>query len=130
MLDEHSRLELVRRHYAAYNAHDIEAQLATLAPEIEIIAFDEAGRVSEHWRGIEEARDFFVGIRAVVGDSRATLDAVKADGDRVFVRLSLSGVLRRTGEEGEIQAVHLHSFSDMGIVRIQTYRPDWRGKDE
>ena len=130
MLDERSRLELVRRHYAAYNAHDIEAQLATLAPEIEIVAFDEAGRVSEHWRGTEQARDFFIGIRALVANSHANVEMLRADGDRIFARLTLSGILRRTGDAGAIQAVHRHGFSDRSIAKIQTYRPDWRPRAE
>lgn len=126
MLDEHSRLELVRRHYAAYNAHDIEAQLATLDPEIEILSFDETGNVSEHWRGLDEARDFFVGIRAIVEGTKAEIAVIRPDGERVYARLTLSGILRRTGERGAIQAVHLHSFYNERIVKIQTYRPDWR----
>jgi len=127
LLDEHSRLTLVRRHYAAYNAHDIEAQMETLDPEIEVIAFDHAGHESEHWRGLDEARDFFVGIRAVIADSAAEIVVMRPDGDRVFVRLVLSGELRGTGDAGAIEAVHLHSFSEDGIAKIQTYRPNWRG---
>lgn len=126
MPDEQSRLELVRRHYEAYNAHDIEAQVETLDRAIEIMAIDETGVVAEHWQGLDQARDFFVGIRAMVADSRAEIRVMRADGADVLVELTLAGTLRRTGEPGAIEALHRHSFSGERIAKIRTHRPNWR----
>jgi ketosteroid isomerase-like protein len=120
-------VELVRRHYAAYNQADASALLATLHPEVEILVRDErAGGRPESYRSREEAAGFFAGIWELVADSRVEILSLDATPERVEASLRLSGRVKSTGETGSVPAVHFFAIADDLIARIETYRPDWR----
>ena len=120
-------VDLVRRHYAAYNRADAEAVLATLHPEVEILVRDErAGGRSETYRSHEEAAAFFAGIWQLVADNRVEILTLDATTGRVEASVRLSGRIRSTGLEGWVPAVHFFAIADRLIAKIETFRPDWR----
>lgn len=66
---------LVQRQLEAYNAHDLEAFLATYSPDIEI--FDITDAASPQMTGLE-------GMRAVYGEMFATMPNLRCDlGNRI-----------------------------------------------
>lgn len=119
-------VELVRRHYAAYDRGDIDAIVATLHPHAEIVAHDEGGSADRTWRGRTAARGLFVEINALIADTRVEVISLEAEPGRVEASVRLHGVRRDTGETGPLPARHVFEFRDGLIVRIETYRPDWR----
>ena len=119
-------VELVRRHYAAYDRGDIDGMIATLHPDAEIVSYDERGRHERVWRGRSAARGLFVEIHMLVADIRAEILSLKSRPGHVEVTLGLHGTRRDTGASGPIPAVHVHEIRDGLIARIETYRPDWR----
>ncbi len=122
-------LELVRVHYDAFARGDFDALLRGLDPKIAITIHDEHGRPEgETIRGREGAREFFDGLDSTVAGRTVEIEHLRADEDKVLARVRLGGVLRSTGESGEIQAVHLFTLIEGLICEIRTYRPDWRGE--
>lgn len=121
-------LELVRAHYAAFERGDLDLLLTGLHPEIVITIHDEHGKPEgEPIRGREGAHEFFSNIGSSVTDRSVEIEHLRADEDKVLARTLLAGTLTRTGESGQIHAVHLFTLIEGLICEIQTYRPDWRG---
>lgn len=119
---------LVRAHYDAFARDDLDELLQGLNPEIVITIHDEHGKPEgEPIRGRDGAQAFFTGIGSAVGDRTVQIEHLRSDEDKVLARVLLGGTLRRTGEGGAIQAVHLFTLYDGLICEIQTYRPDWQG---
>ena len=124
----HDNLELVRAHYDAFARGDLGMLLQGLDPDVVITIHDEHGRPEgEPIRGRDGAHSFFTDIGAAVSDRRVEIEQLRADEDKVLARVLLGGTLKRTGEAGAIQAVHLHTLYEGVICEIRTYRPDWRG---
>jgi ketosteroid isomerase-like protein len=118
---------VVRRHYEAFNADDVDAIVATLHPEIEISGGDErAGGGGERYRGLEEARDFFVGIKELVADNVVEVLTLEASKSLVVASVRLHGTFRESGRAGSVPAVHFLTVRRGLVARIETYRPDWR----
>jgi ketosteroid isomerase-like protein len=121
-------LELVRAHYDAFARGDFDTLLQGLDPEVVITIHDEHGKPEgEPIRGREGAQAFFSGIGAAVSDRTVEIEHLRANEDKVLAHVLLGGTLRKTGEPGEIRAVHLHTLYEGSICEIRTYRPDWRG---
>jgi ketosteroid isomerase-like protein len=122
-----AQVELVRRHYAAYDRRDIDGIVETLHPQVEIVSHDELGKADRAWRGRAAARGLFVEITALVADTRVEILSLEAERDRVEATVRLHGVLRATGQTGPVPAVHRFELRDGLIAKIETFRPDWRG---
>jgi ketosteroid isomerase-like protein len=121
-------IELVRRHYAAFNHDDVDAIVATLDPDVRILGTDERGAGTlELYSGIEQARGFFAEIKEEIADNEAIVLSLDARPGRVEASVRLSGTIRATERSGSLPAVHIFTISDGLIAQIETYRPDWRG---
>jgi ketosteroid isomerase-like protein len=117
----------VRRHYEAFNTNDIDTIVATLHPEIEISGGDErAAGVPERYRGLDEARDFFAGIKELVADNVVEVLTLEATESLVVASVRLHGTFRESGRTGSIPAVHFLTVREDLVARIETYRPNWR----
>jgi hypothetical protein len=71
-------VDIVQRQLDAYNAHDLEAFLATYSPEIEI--FDISDAASPQMAGIPAMREVYGGMFASLPDLRCDLGNRIADG--------------------------------------------------
>ncbi len=120
-------VEVVRRHYEAFNTNDLDGIVATLDPGIEIAGGDErAAGAAERRLGLDEARDFFAGIKELVADNVVEVLTLEASQSLVVASVRLHGTLRETGRSGSVPAVHFLTVRDGLIARIETYRPNWR----
>jgi ketosteroid isomerase-like protein len=120
-------IDAVRRHYEAFNRDDVDAIVATLRPDVEIVGGDErAGGAGERSHGRDEAKRFFTEIKELVADNQAEVLTLEARPGRVEASVRLRGTLRGSGESGVVPAVHFFTVTDGLIARIETYRPDWR----
>ena len=48
--------------------------------------------------------------------------------DAVVATVSIHGRIRDSGQEGSIPAVHRYTFERDEIIRIETFRPEWRNQ--
>ena len=51
-----------------------------------------------------------------------------ATDDSVVVTASIHGRIRESGQEGSIRAVHRYTFEGDEIIRVETFRPEWRSQ--
>jgi len=82
-----SNIELVREGLDAFNADDLDACLALIAPDL---VLNLAG-LQEPLRGREAWREGFALIKRAFPDLHAQIEDIVAAGDRVAVRLTFHG---------------------------------------
>lgn len=121
------RKKLVRTAYAAFNNGDFDRVLSGLHPEVEIFGADEVGRLNENevWRGREEARRFYEGLRHEIGLRWIEIVKLEVDGDVVVATVLLHGEHKASGWSGAVPAVRRHTFEGDLIKRVETYRKGW-----
>ena len=121
------REKVLRASYAAFNNGDIDGVLENLHPDVELCGADEQGRINpdEVWRGKEEARRFYEGIRAELGMQWIEIVDLVTDGDSIVAKVFLHGANEEMGMEGAVPAVRRHLFEDLLIKRVETYRQGW-----
>lgn len=121
------REKVLRANYAAFNNGDIDGLIQNLHPEIELLGADEQGRLNpdEAWRGKEEARRFYEGIRNEVGVRWIEIVELVIEGDAIVAKVFLHGENEAMGMEGAVPAVRRHVFEGLLIKRVETYRQGW-----
>ncbi len=125
---EGNRLKLIRANYAAFNNGDIDGVMIPMHPEVEMIVADENGSVDpeQDFRGAIAVRSFFEAVKRDAGMSWVEVLAMHEVGSAVVSRVRIHGRVNGTGAEGFIPAVHRYTFEGDLIVRIETFRPEWR----
>jgi len=121
------RKKVVRSNYAAFNNGDIDGVLENLHPEIELVGADEDGHVNERevWRGHEEARRFYEGVRNEVGLRWIEIVKLELEGEAIVATVWLHGANDDANVEGAVPAVRHHTFDGLLIRRVVTYRQGW-----
>jgi hypothetical protein len=129
MKDE--RKKVIRANYAAFNNGDIDGALRNLHPEIELIGADEVGDFNEGeaWRGHDEARRFYEGIRRHMGMQWIEIEKLESQGEAIVATVWLHGSNEAERIEGAVPAVRRHIFDGLLIRRVETYRQGWRLPD-
>jgi len=129
-----NRKKVIRANYAAFNNGDIDGVLENLHPEIELVGADEEGRLneSEIWRGHEEARRFYTGLRNEIGLRWVEIVTLESEGEAIVATVWLHGSNDEANMEGAVPAVRRHIFEGLLISRVETYRQGWElpGFDE
>ncbi len=125
---ESDRLKIVRANYAAFSNGDIDGIMEPMSDDVEIIAADEHGVIDpdQHFAGGPAARAFFEEIKSVVALSWVEIEKLTESDNAVVAEVSIHGRIRATEREGVIPAVHRLTFRGEEIVRIETFRPNWR----
>jgi ketosteroid isomerase-like protein len=121
-------LKIVRENYVAFNNGDVDGVMRPMHPEVEVIVADENGRVdpSQHHAGAAKVRSFFDEIKHTVGLNWVEVEDMTATEDSVIATVSIHGRIRESGDEGLIPAVHRYTFERDEIIRVETFRPEWR----
>ena len=121
-------LKIVRENYIAFNNGDVDGVMRPMHPEVEVIVADETGQVDpgQHHSGAAEVRGFFDEIKHTVGLSWVEVMEMTATGDSVVVNAFIHGRIRESGEEGSIPAVHRYTFEGAEIIKVETFRREWR----
>jgi ketosteroid isomerase-like protein len=121
-------LKIVRQNYDAFNNGDIDGVMAPMHPEVEVVVADENARAdpAQHYRGSRDVRQFFEEIKQTVGFSWVEVEEITATETSIVVNACIHGLIRETGKEGSIPAVHRYTFEGDEIIRVETFRPDWR----
>lgn len=128
---EAANLKLVRLHYAAYSAGDVDGIVERMDPEAELIVHDEHGiQTGPRVKGTEAVRAFFEEIGRRLTNHTVEIEDMRADGERVLANVRLGGTVRATGETGTIPAIHLFNCHGGRITSIRTHRPDWKAHVE
>jgi uncharacterized protein len=114
-------VDLVRRHYDAFNRHDLDGTLAVLADDIELV--EEPGMRPDpaHFSGIEGARAFFEEMWELAYEAAVEPHEWIESKDKVIVPLRLSGRFSHTGIEAGIDIVHAWTVRDGRLSRIHVY---------
>ena len=123
-----ANLELIRRHYAAYDQADLDALMATIAVDAEFVAGDEAAQAfyGREFKGHDEIRGFFKALDDLLAHrSVEVLDLQATDDNRVVASLIMYGTFKATGISGSLRGVHAFTIRDGLIARNEQYtRPD------
>ena len=113
-------VDVVQAVYRAVNRHDIEAILALMAPDIEIVSglLPDQGLL----RGHEGARALWASLREVWGDSfRISPEKFIEHEDRVVVILRVEGTGKTSGLNVDLPVAHLFTLRDSKVVRLETF---------
>ena len=121
------RMKVIRANYAAYNNGDIDGVLQNLHSEVELVGANEDGNVreSEIWRGHEEARRFYEGVRNEMGLQWIEIAKLETDGEAIVATVWLHGTNDNSNTEGAIPAIRRHTFEGLLIKRVETFRQGW-----
>jgi len=121
------REKVLRANYTAFNNGDIDGVLENLHHDVELIGADEQGQLNEDeaWRGREEARRFYEGVRSEMGLQWIEIVELEFDGDAIVAKVFLHGSNEKSRMEGAVPAVRRHVFEDLVIKRVETYREGW-----
>ena len=124
------RLKVIRENYVAFNNGDIDGVMRPMHPDVEVIVADDNARVDpdQHYSGTAEARRFFDEIKGSVGLNWIAVEEMTATGNVVVVTASIHGRIKETGDEGSIPVVNRFTFERDEIIRIETFRPEWRSQ--
>jgi len=114
------REALLRATYAAFNARDIDAVLATMHPEVDWPNAWEGGRVHGHG----EVRDYWTRQWAEI-DPRVSPVGFEERGDgRIAVTVQQVVHDHEGGLLAENEVAHVYSFRDGLIVAMEIEEPD------
>ncbi|MDX6586689.1 MAG: hypothetical protein QOI31_1162 [Solirubrobacterales bacterium] len=126
--DAERHLKIIRENYVAFNNGDVDGVMSPMHPEVEVIVADEHGQAdpSQHHSGAAEVRGFFNEIKHTVGFSWVKVEKMTATEDSVVVNAVIHGRIRESGQEGSIPVVHRYTFEGDEIIRVETFRREWR----
>jgi ketosteroid isomerase-like protein len=114
-------IEVAKRGYEAFRQRGVDGILEYLDPEIEWRAWSRYGREPNLVRGHEGVRELFSVYEENFSDLRAEpLEFIDA-GDRIVVPFRLSGREKGTGEEMEMELVHVWTTAGERAVEVQVY---------
>lgn len=123
-----ANLELIRRHYVAYDHGDLDALMATIAPDAEFVPGDEAaqGFYGKNFKGHDEIRGFFQALEDLLAHRRVeVLDLQATDDERVVASVIMYGTYRSNEISGSMRGVHAFTIRNGLIARNEQYtRPD------
>lgn len=129
MTDVNANKDLVRRHIAAMDAHDLDALAAVTATDVvNHAAIPEA-------QGLEGMKRIFGKLWKAMPDQRVSCEDLIAEGDRVVCRMRFRGTqtgplemtrmpLPATGREVSTEQIHIFRIADGLIVE------HWAGRDD
>jgi ketosteroid isomerase-like protein len=115
-------VEIIRRHYDAFNRGDLNGTLEPFSPEVEFI--EDAGvrpDAGAH-RGIAAVRAFFQGMWDSAQEVGIDPEEFTEYGDKVIVVARLHGRFRHTGIAGESRFVKVWTVHGGKITRLQLFR--------
>jgi ketosteroid isomerase-like protein len=111
-------VEIVKRSYGAFNAHDVEVWLDFLDPEIEFV--DHMAAVAEEsGAGIETIRGLVDGWLETFPDFRAVVEEFIDAGDRVVCVTHWQGTGAGSGLPYSQRAAEIVTLRDGKIVRAE-----------
>ncbi|WP_040167557.1 nuclear transport factor 2 family protein [Microbacterium gorillae] len=111
--------DIIRAHYAASDAGDLDGMLAPLAPDVhwrEAEGFPAAGL----YVGPEAVKEnVFVRLNGEYDDYRLTVDEVLDAGDTVVGVGTYTGVFRATGKPFRARVAHLWRLADGKVIAFE-----------
>jgi len=110
-----SNADVIRAHYAASDAGDLEGMLAPLAPDVQWREADGFPAAGLYTSPEEVKRNVFVRLADEYDGYRLTVDEVLDAGDTVVGVGTYSGVFRATGKPFSARVAHIWRLND-GIV--------------
>jgi ketosteroid isomerase-like protein len=111
--------EIIRAHYAAFNARDPQALLDTCAADVLI---DDHLRVDAGlYHGREEVRNYFEGLWEVSSTAEVEPVELRYHEDRVWVRAKVWAQGRASGVEAGMTFAHVFTIVGGRISRIEVY---------
>jgi ketosteroid isomerase-like protein len=119
-----SDVEVVRRHYHAFNRGDLEALVEGLDPEVEFTGGDAraALELGGPHRGRDAVRRYFAQLFETFAQNQVEVVKVEDDGDRLIASVYLHGPFRDTGIGGALPAVHVFTVRHGLILANCMYR--------
>lgn len=115
----HENVEIVRDLYAAMNAHDVNAALELLHPEVEWVPDRRLGE--EPIRGRESVLRFFTDMAEMFDRLVAEVERLSAIDDRVLAFVRVEGTGGSSGAGFEIRIGHLWTLRDGLVIRGEGY---------
>jgi uncharacterized protein len=115
----HENVEIVRDLYAAMNAHDVNAALELLHPEVEWVPDRRLGE--EPSRGRESVLRFFTDMAEMFDRLVAEVERLSAIDDRVLAFVRVEGTGGSSGAGFEIRIGHLWTLRDGLVIRGEGY---------
>jgi ketosteroid isomerase-like protein len=114
-------LEIARRGYAAFRRGGVTAMLEFLDPEIEWRTWEEFARERRVLHGHEGVREMF----SIYEENFDQLDAEPLDfidaGDKVVVPFRLRGRAKGSGDELDVELVHVWTTGGERAKRLEVY---------
>jgi ketosteroid isomerase-like protein len=114
-------LERFQRAFAAYNAGDIDAAVADIAPECEYVTTGTLPGARGIYRGPEGYKRFVSWLRDEFEGGRLEVNELIDAGDRVFASLTLHGRGRQSGIEASWTLWQVWTVKDDLIVHGQGF---------
>lgn len=107
--------EVVDRYMDAYNAHDVDAMLELVGPEVQWLSID-GDRIRVETEGARALGEAMRGYFESTPSSRSEIEALMVSGNRVSIREKARW---RVGDEWREQtALSVYEISDGRIVRV------------
>jgi uncharacterized protein len=111
--------KLVTEHYAAFNARNLDALLATCTTDVEI---DDRLRVDAGiYRGKERVRSYFEGLWDVASSAEVAPVQFRYRQERVWVRARVWARGQTSGAAAEMTFAHVFTIRGGRISRIEVY---------
>jgi len=114
-------VEIVRRHYDAFNRGDLEGTLEPFDPKVEFIEDADVRPDAGAHRGIAAVRTFFQGMWDSAQEVAIEPEEFIEHGDKVIVVARLYGRFRLTGIQGESRFVKVWTVRAGKITRLQLF---------
>jgi ketosteroid isomerase-like protein len=114
-------VEVVRRHYDAFNRGDLEGTLEPFDPNIEFIEDADVRPDAGAHHGIAAVQTFFQGMWDSAQEVAIEPEEFIEHGDKVIVVARLYGRFRLTGIQGESRFVKVWTVRSGKITRLQLF---------
>jgi steroid delta-isomerase-like uncharacterized protein len=123
---DENKLVIRRLVEEVYNEGDLDVVDELVAHDL----YDHAA-VPEHQHGIEGFKHIIAWVRAISSDNRYEIDDIIAEGDRVAVRMTVSGThtgelrgISPTGRRFSVDYVHWFRLADEKVAELWAVRDD------
>jgi ketosteroid isomerase-like protein len=111
-------VEVVRRLFELYGSGGLEAALAVMDEEIEIVIPPTMSAEPDTYRGHDGARRYFAGFEGMLEDVSYEALELIPEGEHVLVRARLGGRGASSGLEVDLESVVVHTVEGGKITRI------------